>query len=63
MEGIDVPDLKTSLGLRELDALALSTQSARVAYEKQRRKLQAGRRNRDKRRLPNFTPSQPEKEK
>jgi hypothetical protein len=58
VEGIDVTDLKTSLGVHELDALTLSTETAHVAYEEQRRKLQAGRKSRDERRLADLTQSQ-----
>ena len=41
--------LKTPLGQTELDALTLSTEVARLAYEEQRRALVEGRRVREER--------------
>ena len=39
------------LGRRKLDALTLSTEAALAEYKEQRRKLQAGRKTRDERKL------------
>jgi hypothetical protein len=52
-------EFKTPLGRRELDALTLGTEEALLAYNGQRLEIQAGRKNRDERKLAGLTKAKP----